>query len=163
MVASSLSDAPSRGAEETNGRDAFAGQPDSDEAEQASLRAAMKGLRVLLVDDETDTLELLAAALVQSGAEVRPQTNVRDALEVIKEWKPDVIVSDIAMPDEDGYSFIRQLRALPPEDGGAIPAVALTAYVGIKERTRVLSSGFQLYVPKPVEASELLSTLASLL
>ena len=101
--------------------------------------------------------------LAQNGVEVNPQTNVRDALEVIKAWKPDVIVSDIAMPEEDGYSFIRKLRALPPEEGGAIPAVALTAYVGIKERTQVLSSGFQMYVPKPVEPAELLSTLASLM
>jgi CheY-like chemotaxis protein len=115
------------------------------------------------LDDEKDTLELLATALAQSGLEVRPQTSVRDALEVIREWRPDVVVSDIAMPGEDGYSFIRKLRALPPEEGGTIPAVALTAYAGIKEKTRVLSSGFQMYVPKPVELSELLATLASLI
>ena len=131
-------------------------------AEAARSPNGVKGLRVLLLDDEEDTLELLSAALARSGVEVRSQTSVRAALEVLKGWKPDVIVSDIAMPGEDGYSFIRKLRALPPEDGGTIPAVALTAYVGIRERTQVLSSGFQLYVPKPVEASELLSTLASL-
>jgi PAS domain S-box-containing protein len=122
----------------------------------------IKGMRVLLVDDEIDTLELLGIVLKQSGALVRAETSVAAALEVIKRWKPDVIVSDIAMPREDGYSFIRKLRARAPSDGGAIPAIALTAYVGIKEQTRVLSSGFQMYVPKPVEPSELVVALASL-
>jgi CheY-like chemotaxis protein len=93
---------------------------------------------------------------------VKARTTVPEALETIKEWKPDVIISDIAMPEEDGFSFIRKLRALLPEEGGTIPAIALTAYVGIKERTQVLSSGFQLYVPKPVEPSELLAALTSL-
>jgi PAS domain S-box-containing protein len=122
--------------------------------------AKFKGLRVLLVDDEIDTLNLLSAILDQKGAEVKAETSVADALEMIKGWKPDIIVSDIAMPDEDGYSLIKKLRALTPEQGGAIPAIALTAYVGVKERTRVLESGFQMYVPKPVEPSELLSAIA---
>jgi PAS domain S-box-containing protein len=121
----------------------------------------IKGLRVLLIDDETDTLELLSVLLTQSGAEIKSATSVADAFEVIKDWKPGVIVSDIAMPVEDGYSFIKKLRALPHEDGGAIPAIALTAYVGIKERTQVLASGFQMYVPKPVEPSELVGALAN--
>jgi signal transduction histidine kinase/ActR/RegA family two-component response regulator len=121
----------------------------------------IKGLRVLLVDDEVDTLDLLGVVLSQNGAKVKARTSARDALEIIKEWQPDVIVSDIAMPEEDGYSFIKKLRALPPDEGGAIPVVALTAYVGIKQRTEVLSNGFQMYVPKPVEPSELLEALAS--
>jgi CheY-like chemotaxis protein len=158
-----LLETPSDGTKETEGYGPGANQSDSGEDPPPGYQSEIEGLRVLLVDDEKDTLELLAMVLAQNGVEVNPQTNVRDALEVIKAWKPDVIVSDIAMPEEDGYSFIRKLRALPPEEGGTIPAVALTAYVGIKERTQVLSSGFQMYVPKPVEPAELLSTLASLM
>jgi PAS domain S-box-containing protein len=159
---------PLTGAARTDGEEGggpTAGSKDSRAGDAGALTESgqLKGARVLLLDDEKDTLELLATALAQSGLEVRPQTSVRDALEVIREWRPDVVVSDIAMPGEDGYSFIRKLRALPPEEGGTIPAVALTAYAGIKEKTRVLSSGFQMYVPKPVELSELLATLASLI
>ena len=126
-----------------------------------SENAKIKGLRVLLVDDEADSLEILKLVLSQNGAEVKAQTSARAALEVIENWLPDVIVSDIAMPEEDGYSFIKKLRALPPERGGTIPAVALTAYVGIKERTQVLSNGFQMYVPKPVEPNELIEAIAN--
>lgn len=121
----------------------------------------ISGLRVLLVDDETDSLELLKLILSQNGAEVKAEPSARDALKVIEGWLPDVIVSDIAMPEEDGYSFIKKLRALPPERGGKIPAVALTAYVGVKERTQVLSKGFQMYVPKPIEPTELVEVLAN--
>lgn len=123
--------------------------------------ATIENLKVLIVDDEKDTLDLLAAVLNQKGAEVKAKTSVRDALEVVSEWRPDVIVSDVAMPEEDGYSFIKKLRDLSPEQGGATPAIALTAYVGIKERAKVLESGFQMYVPKPVEPSELLAAIAN--
>ncbi|HYP50920.1 MAG TPA: ATP-binding protein, partial [Pyrinomonadaceae bacterium] len=129
--------------------------------EAADNQVKVKGLRILIVDDEIDTLDLLVAVLGQKGVEVKAETRVKDALETIKEWQPDIIVSDIAMPEEDGYSLIKKLRDLPPEQGGAIPAIALTAYVGVKERTRVLESGFQMYVPKPVEPSELLSAIAN--
>lgn len=126
-----------------------------------TARAKIKGCRVLIIDDETDTLELLAAVLRREGAEVKTKTSAAAALEIVRAWRPDIIVSDIAMPEEDGYSFIKRLRDLPPEQGGATPAIALTAYVGIKERTRVLESGFQMYVPKPVEPSELLGAIAN--
>ncbi|HEX9959727.1 MAG TPA: response regulator, partial [Pyrinomonadaceae bacterium] len=143
-------------------KDIFAaGEAFTGAAELAAENHKIKGLRVLLVDDEADTLELLGIVLSQNGAEVKAKTSARAALEIIKEWLPDVIVSDIAMPEEDGYSFIKKLRALSPEQGGAIPVIALTAYVGIKERTEVLSNGFQMYVPKPVEPSELLAALAN--
>jgi PAS domain S-box-containing protein len=157
-----LPETPLSSAGETNEENSGAKQSNPGEAEKAVYESEIKGLRVLLVDDENDTLELLATVLVQNGAEAKSHTNVADALETIKEWKPDVIISDIAMPEEDGYSFIKKLRALPPEEGGKIPAIALTAYVGIRERTQVLSSGFQMYIPKPVEPTELVSTLASL-
>ena len=142
--------------------DPAAGEADSAEAQTNASDGMIEGLRVLVLDDEPDTLELLSVILTQSGAKVRTVTAVARALEIIEEWPPDAIVSDIAMPEEDGYSFIKKLRALPPAQGGAIPAIALTAYVGIKERTQVLSSGFQMYVPKPVEPAELVGALASL-
>ncbi|MDQ4121605.1 MAG: PAS domain S-box protein [Acidobacteriota bacterium] len=133
----------------------------SEKSEVIEDLAEVKGLRVLIVDDEIDTLELLAAVLRRKGVEVMAKTRVSDAFETIIEWQPDIIVSDIAMPEEDGYSLIKKLRDLPPDKGGTIPAIALTAYVGVKERAKVLESGFQMYVPKPVEPTELLSAIAS--
>lgn len=124
-------------------------------------KSPIEGMRILLVDDEADTLELLSSFLSQNGAQVKALTSVRAALENVRIWQPDVIVSDIAMPEEDGYSLIKKLRALPHAEGGATPVVALTAYVGIKERTQVLANGFQMYVPKPVEPTELLGALAN--
>jgi CheY-like chemotaxis protein/anti-sigma regulatory factor (Ser/Thr protein kinase) len=157
-----LSENPSNNIEETSGYNSGAKQSNPDESILFVHQSELKGKRILLVDDEEDTLEMLAAVLAQKGADVKAKTNVPEALETIKGWQPDVIISDIAMPGEDGFSFIRKLRALSPEEGGTIPAIALTAYVGIKERAQVLSSGFQLYVPKPVEPSELLAALVSL-
>ena len=122
----------------------------------------LKGLRVLLIDDEQDALEMLTLMLRQSGITVEPQTNAADALEFIKERTPQIIISDIGMPEQDGYGFIEKLRELPPEKGGSIPAIALTAYSGADEKTRVLSSGFQIYLPKPVDSSELFDALKSL-
>jgi PAS domain S-box-containing protein len=136
-------------------------QTNGENSQEIVPDSAIKGLRVLLLDDEPDTLELLSLVLRQCGAEVETNTHVREALETISRWKPDVVVSDIGIPEEDGYSFIKKLRALSPEQGGTIPVIALTAYVGIKERTQVLASGFQMYVPKPVEPSELIGALAN--
>jgi CheY-like chemotaxis protein len=115
---------------------------------------------VLAVDDEQDALELLNYLLTRHGAEVRAESSVAGALAALKTWRPDVIVSDIAMPGEDGFSLIKQLRALPEAEGGRIPVVALTAYVGKKERAKIFASGFQMYLPKPVEAADLLEALA---
>jgi PAS domain S-box-containing protein len=122
----------------------------------------LKGVRVLLIDDEKDALEMLAAMLSLTGAEIKQRTNVTDALETVEEWIPQVIVSDIAMPDMDGYAFIEKLRALPREKGGEVPVIALTAYAGASEENRVLASGFQMYLPKPVNATELLAALKNL-
>jgi len=120
------------------------------------------GLRVLLVDDQPDTLEMLKAALEQCRAEVRTSADAAAALEVFQEWKPDVLVSDIAMPGEDGYALIAKVRTLEQQAGKRTPAIALTAYVRVEDRRRVLQAGYDKFVPKPVEPSELLATLASL-
>jgi CheY-like chemotaxis protein len=121
------------------------------------------GLRVLLVDDQPDTLEMLKAVLEQQcRAEVRTSVDAVTALEVFRQWKPDVLVSDIAMPGEDGYALIAKVRALEQKGGKRTPAIALTAYVSVEDRVRVLQAGYDRFVPKPVEFSELLATLASL-
>jgi PAS domain S-box-containing protein len=120
------------------------------------------GLRVLVVDDERDTRELLVAVLGQCGAEVTPVASVADALAALDDHKPDVVVSDVEMPGEDGYSFIRKLRALEQERGWRLPAAALTAHARVEDRMRALSAGFDTHVVKPVEPAELVTVIASL-
>jgi PAS domain S-box-containing protein len=122
----------------------------------------LAGLRVLVVDDQPELLEVIADMLTLCDADVRLCGSAREALEVVRSWQPEVLVSDIAMPAEDGYWLIEQVRALPPERGGAVPAAALTAYVRVEDRLRVLAAGFDLYVPKPVEPAELRGAVAKL-
>jgi signal transduction histidine kinase/ActR/RegA family two-component response regulator len=122
----------------------------------------LAGLKVLVVDDEADTLELLQVLLERCGAAVTTAGSVAEALELLEQAKPDVIVSDIGMPAEDGFEFIRKLRLLPPEKGGKIPAVALTAYARAEDRLRVLRSGYQMHLSKPVELAELVAVVANL-
>ncbi|NJM05315.1 response regulator [Candidatus Gracilibacteria bacterium] len=100
--------------------------------------------------------------LVPCGAIVRTSAQAREALAIVRDWQPVVLISDIAMPGEDGYWLIKQVRALPPDQGGSIVAVALTAYVRIEDRLRVLASGFEHYVPKPVEPAELRDVVVQL-
>jgi CheY-like chemotaxis protein len=122
----------------------------------------LDGLRVLVVDDEADTCDLLQFILEGCGAQVRTASSAAAALEAIAEERFDVLISDLGMPDEDGYSLITQVRALDKERGGTIPAAALTAYVGEKDRIRVLRSGFQIHVPKPISPGELVAVVANL-
>ncbi|WP_434384743.1 ATP-binding response regulator [Melittangium boletus] len=122
----------------------------------------LSGLRVLILDDEQDTRELLRTLLEGCNARVITTASVDECLARLREERPDVLVSDIGMPGEDGYSLIARVRALPPSEGGRTPAVALTAYARVEDRTRVLLAGFHSHVPKPVEPVELLAVLASL-
>ncbi|HEX5731572.1 MAG TPA: GAF domain-containing protein [Blastocatellia bacterium] len=124
--------------------------------------AALDGLRVMVVEDEADARELLMAMLTQYGAEVKTSSSTGEALEMLEQYKPDVLVSDIGLPGEDGYVLIKKVRALDPERGGRIPAVALTAYARAEDRIRALTAGFQMHVPKPVEPTELVIVIASL-
>lgn len=119
-------------------------------------------VRVLIVEDEEDTRELLIASLQQCGAEVTAAASVAEALASLDRELPDVLVSDLAMPEEDGYSLIRKVRARDPEAGGRIPAAALTAYARAEDRVRALASGFQRHLPKPVDPADLISMVASL-
>jgi PAS domain S-box-containing protein len=122
----------------------------------------INGLRVLVVDDDASTLEMLTAVLNHGGAQVRNSTSAANGLELLQQWKPDLLLSDIAMPDKNGYWLIAKVRELERARGGRIPAVALTAYVRVEDRVRVLSAGFDMFVPKPVQLPELLATLAGL-
>jgi PAS domain S-box-containing protein len=122
----------------------------------------LEGLRVLLVEDEPDSREMLTVVLTQCRADVRAVSNAADALLQVESWRPDVLISDIEMPGEDGYALIRKVRSLSPERGGKIPAAALTAYARAEDRMRALLAGFQLHVPKPVEPAELAAVVASL-
>lgn len=126
------------------------------------LKPSLADLRVLVVDDEPDSREFVIAVLLGRGAEVVSFGSAIEALEEMKRQSFDVLVSDIGMPEMDGYALISKVRHLPPECGGRIPAAALTAYAGAEDRRRVLSSGYQGHIPKPVEPAELITVVADL-
>ncbi len=115
----------------------------------------LSGVRVMVVDDDGDARDLMAATLGYYGADVTAADSASEALALLPEVKPDVVLSDIGMTGEDGYSFIRRIRALPAERGGLVPAVAVTAYAAAKDRARSLSSGFQLHISKPFDPIDL--------
>ncbi len=122
----------------------------------------LEGVRILVVDDEPDARDLLSEMLSSCKATVSVAASAREGLQLAQQLRPDVLVSDIGMPGEDGYTFIRKLRSLPPDRGGRTPAVALTAYARFEDRTKALVAGFNMHVPKPVEPTELLAVLSSL-
>jgi CheY-like chemotaxis protein len=122
----------------------------------------LSGLKVLVVDDEADSRELMSIVLQQCGAEVQAASSTREALKLLGEWRPDVLVSDIGMPVEDGYVLIKKVRSLHPDQGGKTPAAALTAYARSEDRLRALAAGYHTHVVKPVEPSELVAVVASL-
>ena len=119
-------------------------------------------ISVLLVDDEPTANEALQTLLDSCGAEVRVAGSAAEALQVLDTWKPDVLISDIAMPEEDGYDLIRRVRTRSVSDGGETPAVALTAYAKIEDRVNILAAGFHMYLSKPADPSELVAVVASL-
>ena len=134
----------------------------TDEYLPFSAAPRLDGVRVLVVDDEADTRELLRELLAQCGAEVREAGTAQEALDMVKEWRPGVLVSDIGMPGEDGYTLIRKLRRWEQEVGTWIPAVALTAYARSEDRMRALSAGYQVHVSKPVEPMEFAFVVAGI-
>ncbi|MGH9881549.1 MAG: response regulator, partial [Pyrinomonadaceae bacterium] len=121
----------------------------------------LKGLRILVVDDESDSRELVTAILTRFGSDVKCTECAEEAIQAFKEWEPDVLVSDIGMPQEDGYSLIKKLRKLRTKRAKQLPAIALTAYATDEDRTRVLSAGFQMHVAKPIEAQVLVMSIAA--
>ncbi|MGH9767886.1 MAG: ATP-binding response regulator, partial [Blastocatellia bacterium] len=136
--------------------------PQPMEQKASESRQRLDGVRVLLVEDNPDTLEMLKFIFDKSGAEVIAAASVNEALEALERFRPDALVSDIAMPDQDGYDLIRQVRSREPERGGKIPAIAVTAYADALDRVRGLAAGFQMYVAKPVDPDELIAVVASL-
>jgi CheY-like chemotaxis protein len=122
----------------------------------------LDGVRVLLVEDNLDTLEMLRFIFEESGADVITSTSVDEALAALERFRPDALVSDIAMPDRDGYDLIREIRSREPERGGKIPAVAVTAYARAEDRVRVLAAGFHMHIAKPIDPDELIAVVASL-
>jgi CheY-like chemotaxis protein len=128
----------------------------------AGTMPSLAGLRVLVVDDEADAREIVSAILVQAGAEVATAASVPQAIDLIDQWMPDILISDIGMPNEDGYDLIRKVRTRSSDKQGQIPAIALTAYARTQDRLKVLSAGYQMHVPKPIEPIELATVVASL-
>ena len=128
----------------------------------AEFAERLDGIKVLVVDDEPDTRELLRVGLENCGAEVTVVANVADALSAMKRSPPDVLISDIGMPEQDGYDLIRSVRALAAKAGGRVPAIALTAYARVEDRLKALRSGYHMHVPKPVELAELITVVDSL-
>ncbi|PHM06747.1 hypothetical protein CK516_31470 [Nostoc sp. 'Peltigera malacea cyanobiont' DB3992] len=122
-----------------------------------------KGLKVLLVDDERDTRELIAFILEQSGAVVIQAASAMEALQIMPQFQPNLLLSDIGMPEVDGYMLIRQIRAMSPELGGKIPAIALTAYAGEVDYQQAIAAGFGQHITKPVEPAKLLRAIANLI
>jgi signal transduction histidine kinase/ActR/RegA family two-component response regulator len=124
--------------------------------------ATLDGLRILLVDDEDDAREAMAVLLRQAGAEVIAVASAPLALQSLERDKPNVLLSDIAMPGEDGYALIAKVRSLPPERGGAVAAAALTAYASAEDRARVLRAGYHGHLAKPIDPISLVSAVAAL-
>jgi PAS domain S-box-containing protein len=132
-------------------------------AEEEKTRIDLAGMRVLLVEDEADTRDLLTVMLTNFGAEVHAVSTGDEALAALTTSPPDVMVSDIRMETIDGYALIRDVRALPSERGGTVPAVALTALTRPEDRRRALEAGYQVHVPKPVTPAKLVAVLGFLL
>lgn len=123
----------------------------------------LAGLRVLVVDDETDTRNFLSFMFEEYGAFATAVGSVDEALAVLEQTKPDILISDIGMSEQDGYTLIRKLRSLEPEKGGLIPAIALTAYTREEDRLKVLSAGFQQHLSKPIDPNKLIAAIANAL
>jgi PAS domain S-box-containing protein len=136
--------------------------PDSRPAAELVYPPEIKGLRLLVVDDEEATRELLRAVLERAGAQVETARSASEAVVSFQQNRPDILLTDIAMPGEDGYSLIRRIRALPADQGGRVPAVALTGHARMIDRTRALMAGFRAHVPKPIEPAELMAVLVAL-
>lgn len=123
---------------------------------------SLKGLRVLVVDDDLDARDLFTRALEQYDARVTAVASAGAALMALERWKPHVLVSDIAMPEESGYVLMRKIWRLPPEQGGTVPALTLTAYAGANDVKLALSAGFSAHVAKPIEPVGLALAVADL-
>ncbi len=139
-----------------------AGSRSARQAASSCFDLSLSGLRVLVVEDEAEARELVAATLGRLGATVLTAASAATGYEALRVYRPDLLVADIGMADEDGYQLIERIRLLPVEDGGATPAIALTAYARPEDRDRALSAGYHEHLAKPVTADELVRAVASL-
>ena len=135
-------------------------EADGKESQSLGQSDVLGGLRILIVDDEADTRELVQEVLARQGAEVRVSESAAEALRMLATWHPDLLISDIGMPVEDGYELIKQVRNFDAEHHGQIPAVALTAYVGAEDYRRALAAGFQTHLAKPIVPKDLIEIVA---
>jgi CheY-like chemotaxis protein len=124
-------------------------------------RRALKGLRIVAVDDDANTREMLREALARAGASVWCAADAEEALHAVQRYRPDVLVSDIGMPGQDGLTLLRQIRVLPAEQGGMTPAIALTGYIDEADRSAIRQAGYRAIATKPVNLADLLSTILS--
>jgi CheY-like chemotaxis protein len=134
-------------------------KPDARDATSSGMRGLLEGLRVVVVDDDSDARELLSTVLTQRSALVFEAERAADALELVKRERPDFLISDIGMPEEDGYMLIAQVRAIPEQKGGNTPAIAVTAYASRADQKRALDAGFDAHFAKPVDIDALVDTL----
>jgi CheY-like chemotaxis protein len=123
----------------------------------------LTGIRVLIIDDDPDSRELISMVIAQAGAEATTVASAAEFLNVLESFQPDVVVSDIGMPEVDGYTLLRQVRSLSPDQGGQVPAIALTAYAGEIDRQQAIAAGFQKHIVKPIEPDKLVVAIVSLL
>ena len=136
---------------------------DATAEERPEAGATLSGVRILVVDDEEDAREAMVVLLSQAGANVRSVGSATEALDALRDSPPDLLLSDIAMPGEDGYSLIRRVRALADDRGGQVPAAALTAYATLEDRRKALQAGYNDHIPKPVDPTRLIATVADLI
>jgi signal transduction histidine kinase/CHASE3 domain sensor protein/ActR/RegA family two-component response regulator len=136
---------------------------DSDDPEEKpEPQDSLQQVRILIVDDDFDASELFQKALTRCGAEVRTASSVAEAMTLLESWKAEMILSDIGMPNEDGFALIEKLRSLPPEEGGCIPAATITAYTREEDQQRAIAAGFDMHISKPLSVAELLSSVRAL-
>ena len=129
-------------------------------ADESGARATLQGVRVLVVDDDPESLDVSAMVLRVAGAEVRTAAGTFGAYEVIRTWQPTVVLTDLAMPGEDGFMLFRSMRTTFAERGVKVPIVAFTAFGTTENRTRALQAGFDLYLTKPIDPRRLTSAVA---
>ncbi|QLE55391.1 response regulator [Nostoc sp. TCL26-01] len=128
-----------------------------------SYSPTLAGVRVLIVDDEPDIRDLITFILEDYDVAVTAVSSAQEALETLSLSLPDILISDIGMPEVDGYMLMRQLRQQPPQQGGNLPAIALTAYAGEINQQQAINAGFQLHISKPVDPDALIEAISSLL
>ena len=129
------------------------------DASTSGVHGVLEGLRIVIVDDDGDARELLATVLTQRSAQVFAADSAAEAFKLLTRERPDLLISDIAMPEEDGYTLVGRVRALSVDDGGRTPAVAVTAYAGRADRKRALEAGFDDHFAKPIDIDALVAAL----